>query len=288
MNGWEPANDVERTLLGMAAEDDRQGYFQLIAVADLYLPQIAGDASPEQRFLTVHAFDQVFLPVFTSVEALAGQFGHAINGYTITNAAELRRKWPHPDWRLAVNPGTPVDAYLSVDAFAEAAMGDVVVPTMSELVAAAEEEEENERLLRERHAAGDHQGDPAAALPAAAQAGDVYGYLELLLDALVLVPTRHPVEPDAIVEPGFPWRLGEDGTVAVFTSDEAFARTHPEPVPAVRVALPFALAVWPEGYGITVNPGGPDGITLGADEVLWLLSFTSGPTDSVPDAGAGS
>ncbi len=280
MNEWEPANDVERALLGMAAEDDRQGYFQLIAVADLYLPQIAGEESAEQRFLTVHAFDQVFLPVFTSVEALAGQFGHAINGYTITTFAELRRKWPHPDWRLAINPGTPVDAYLSVDSFAQAAMGDVIVPTMSELVTAAEEEADTEQMLRERQAAGDYPDDPDAALLAAAQAGDVYGYLERLLDALVLVPTTRPVEPDAILEPGFPWRPGADGTIEVFTSDEAFARTHPDPVPAVRVALPFALAVWPEGHGITVNPGGLDGITLAPDEVLWLLSFSSGQTPS--------
>ena len=280
MNEWEPANDVERTLLAMAAEDDRQGYFQLIAVADLFLPQIAGDTASAQRFLTVHAFDQVFLPVFTSVEALAGQFGHAVNGYTVTNFAELRRKWPDPDWRLAVNPGTPVDAYLSVDSFAEAAMGEVVVPTMSELAAAAEEEADTEQLLRERHAAGDYPDDPDAALLAAAAAGDVYGYVERLLDALVLVPTTRPVEPEALLEPDFPWRPGADGTIEVFTNDEAFARTHPEAVPAVRVALPFALAVWPEGHGITVNPGGPDGITLAADEVPWLLSFHPGQTPS--------
>lgn len=257
-----------------------QGYFQLIAVADLYLPQLAGDTASDQRFITVHAFDQVFLPVFTSVEALAGRFGHAVNGYTITNFAELRRKWPDPDWRLAVNPGTPVDAYLSVDSFAEAAMGEVVVPTMSELVTAAEDEADTEHRLRGLHAAGDYPDDPDESLLAAAAAGDVYGYLERLLDALVLVPTTRPVEPETILETDFPWRPGEDGSIEVFTNDEAFARVHTESVPTVRVALPFALAVWPEGYGITVNPGGRDSITLAADEIPWLLSFHPGQTPS--------
>ena len=87
-------------------------------------------------------------------------------------------------------------------------------------------------------------------------------------------PGIRPVEPEAILEPDFPWRPGEDGTIEVFTNDEAFARTHREPVPSVLVALPFALAVWPQGHGITVNPGGPDSITLAAEEVPWLLTFS--------------
>jgi hypothetical protein len=274
---WEPVNDVERALLAAAAPDHRRGYFQLIAAADLYLPQIAGDTDPEQRFLTVHAFDQVFLPVFTSVAALAAQFGHAVNGYTVTTIAELQRKWPDPQWRLAINPGTPVDAYLSVESFTEAAMGDVVVPTMAELVAAAAEEAETEQRLQERYAAGSYpHDDPAAALRAAAQAGDVYGYLDRLLDTVVLVPTTRPVPAEAILELDFPWRPGPDRMIEVFTNREALERTHPEPVPAVEVALPFALAVWPEQYGISVNPGDPDGIVLAAEEVPWLLSFQSG------------
>lgn len=283
MNGWEPANDVERALLEAAGSDDRQSYFQLIAVADLFLPQLTGDASTEQRFVTVHALDQVFLPVFTSVEALAGQFGHAIDGYTITNYPELRRKWPDPQWRLAINPGTPVDAYLSVDSLAEAAMGDVTVPTMAELYAASEQEAQEDARLRALRDAGDYPDEPEQALIAAARAGDVYGYLERLLDGNVLLPTTRPVPAESILDDGFPWRLGPGPTIEVFTGPAAFARSHTEPVPHVEVALAFALAMWPEGYGITVNPGGDDSIELPADQILWLLGFTSAAGPPSPD-----
>jgi hypothetical protein len=280
---WQPVNEVEEAMMLAASEDDRQAYFQLVAVADLFLPQIAGDESTEQRFLTVHAFDQVFLPVFTSVQALAGQFAGAINGYTITNYAELRRKWPDPEWRLAINPGTPVDAYLSIESVEEAAVGDVVVPTMAELTEAAEEDEGIEQELQALYAAGDYPvDDPDAALLAAAQAGDVYGYVDRLLDSLVLIPTTRPAGAEEILEPDFPWLPGPDQMIEVFTDPEALARTHPDPVPAVEVALPFALAMWPDGYGLSVNPGGDNGIVVAADEVLLLLTINPSepPSDS--------
>jgi hypothetical protein len=275
MMDWQPANPVEMALLDVAAEQDRQGYFQLIAVVDLFLPQVAGDASAEQVFLTVHAFDHTFLPVFTSVEALVAQFRGAINGYTVTNYAELRRKWPNPAWRLAINPGTPVDAYVSIDGLAEAALGDTVVPTLAELARAAEEEWVTDERLQQRHAEADYPDDPDRALLAAARAADAYGYVNLLLDRLVLVPTTRAVEAEAILEPGFPWRYAQNQVIEVFTNAEAFARSHPDPVPAVEVALPFALAMWPEGYGLSVNPGGDDGIEVPAEQVQALLVVSS-------------
>ena len=94
--------------------------------------------------------------MFTSVEALAGQLGHAINGYTVTNYAELRRRWPHLDCRLAINPGTPGGAYMSVESLPEAATGDVTVPTLAELYAASEEEAAEEARLQALYAAGDY------------------------------------------------------------------------------------------------------------------------------------
>ncbi len=272
VSDWEPANDTERALLAAAADDDRRAYFQVVAAAELYLPQVVADRGGEQRFLTVHAFDQTLLPVFTSVQALAAQLRGAVDGYTVTNYAELRRKWPDPLWRLAINPGTPVDAYLPVEAVAEAAMGDAIVPTLSELVVAAAEEEDLEERLAERHATAAYPEEPAAALRAAATAGDVYGYVERLLDTVVLIPVARPAAAEDILEPGFPWRPDGD-VIEVFTDAAALARAYPEGVPTVAVALPFALACWPEGYGLRVDPGG-DGIELAADQVVWLLTLT--------------
>lgn len=282
MNGWEPANEVERAMVLAASSDDRQAYFQLVAVADLYLPQLREDPSPGQRFVTVHAFEQVFLPVFTSVEALAAQFGHAVDGYAVTNYAELRRKWPNPEWRLAVNPGTPVDAYLSIDAVEEAATGDVTVPTMAELAASSAEEAAEEERLRALRDAADHPDDPAEALRAAARAGDVYGYLERLLDGTVLIPVTRPAQAEEILTDDFPWRYADGDAIEVFTDADALAAAHPEPVPHVEVSLAFALAAWPAERGLRVNPGRDDGFEMPAELVLPLLGFTSSPTPTEP------
>jgi len=45
----------------------------------------------------------------------------------------------------------------------------------------------------------------------------------------VLVPTNRPIEAEAILEPGFPWRPAAEGKVIeLFTTREAFARVEPD------------------------------------------------------------
>jgi hypothetical protein len=275
--GWAPANDAERAMLAAAATDDRVEYFRVVAIADLFLPQLSGDRGGEQRFLTMQGFGHTLLPVFTSVQALVAQCAGRVDAYTVTSYAELRRKWPDPAWRLAVNPGTPLDAYVPIEAVESAALGDVAVPTMAELVVeAADDEERHERLsaLRAERVARGEPDDTGEALRAAARAGDVHGYVERLLDAVVLLPTAVPVDAEAIVEPGFPWRPTgppDQPVIEVFTSVEAMTRSAAPPTSYVEVALPFALAVWPEGHGLTVD--GDEGIALPADQVQWLLAW---------------
>ncbi|WP_157441960.1 SseB family protein [Actinoplanes awajinensis] len=271
-DGWVPANEVEEAMVLAAVADERATYFQLIAVADLYLPQLTGDPSAEQRFVTVHAFGHVFLPVFTSVEALGRRFGHAVDGYTVTSFAELRRKWPDPDWRLAVNPGTPIDAYLPVESLADAAVGDLAVPVLGELVTAAGEAVAAEDELRARQAAG-HYPDPDAALATAARAGDVYGLMERLLDATVLVPTTRPVEFEEIAEPGFPWRRASATKIQVFTSLESLLASHPAPPPYAEMNFSFVVACWPEGFVMAIDPDGEHPLEFGPEQVPWLFGF---------------
>ncbi|WP_436522282.1 SseB family protein [Actinoplanes sp. HUAS TT8] len=271
---WEPANPVEEALLAAGLADDRQMFFQVVASADLYLPQMSGLDGP-QRFLTIHALGQVFLPVFTSARALAQQYGQAVDGYTLTNFAELSRKWPDPDWRLAINPGTPLDAYLSIESLMQAALGDLKVPTMHELVKTAEQDEILDVELRDRHAnAGPYPEDDAEALRAALDAGDVYGYVDRLLDMNVLIPVARPAEPEEILEAGFPWQPGADRMIEVFTSAGTLARRHPVAAPeVVEVALAFALAAWPDEHGVSVDPDSAGAFALPADQVLALLAF---------------
>ncbi|WIM97999.1 SseB family protein [Actinoplanes oblitus] len=275
---WTPANDVENALVAALVADDRQSFFQLLSVADLFLPQLTRDPSAAQRFLTVHAFEHVLLPVFTSVRALAAQFGHAIDGYTVTNYAELRRKWPHPEWRLAIDPGTPLAVFLPVEDLAEAAVGDLRVPSLAEVAAEAAEDLGAEDDMWARHqAAGDYPQDDAAAMRLAARAGDVYGYLDRLLDSTVLIPTTRPAEPEEIAEPGFPWAPAPDRMIEVFTSAESLAASHPEPTVVTEVPFALALAVWPEDHGVAVDPDGDSGFRVAADDVPVLLAFEPEP-----------
>ena len=273
---WEPANDTERAMLRAALAGDRREYFRILAGADLYLPQLAGDEPGEQRLITGELFGQTVLPVFTSVEALARQASTAADAYTVTNYPELRNKWPDPSWRLAVNPGLPLDAYVPIEAVEGAAIGEVTVPTMAEvLVEAADDQDLSDRMATPSVEVPPERVDEA--LTEAASAADVGAYVAVLLDALVLVPTEREVaDPDEILQPGFPWRAAgtpETPVIEVFTSVEALARAHPDMPPSVQVALPFALACWPEDYGLSVNPASDSHIVLPADYVPWLLMW---------------
>jgi hypothetical protein len=31
--------------------------------------------------------------------------------------------------------------------------------------------------------------------------------------------------------------------------------------------------MWPEGYGLSVDPGGADGVDFAPEQVIWLLSY---------------
>jgi hypothetical protein len=298
--GWEPDNQVELDLLRAMAAGDHREYFRVIGAADLFLPQpVRGDSPPsadEQEFLTANLFGHTFLPVFTSVRGLAAQVGDAVDGYTVTSYPELRDKWPDPQWRLAINPGTPIDAYVAVDAVAGAAIGEVVVPSAGEVLVEAAAEE----VAREAAAGAAGEGPagneaagtsgllgplPAAdtdeSLTAAARRGDGDGYLRALRDALVIVPTARPVADGAeLFEHDFPWvPVGRPGAPAleVYTSHAAFRREHPSPSPGLTVAFPFLIGVWPQGYAMAVNPGTDLAVEIPGDQVRLLLLWPDAP-----------
>jgi hypothetical protein len=271
---WEPANEVELAMLQALLAGDQRAYFQLLGGAQLYLPQVSGLPAGDQRFVTVELGGSVYLPVFTSVQALAARAGRAYDSYTVTSYLELRRKWPDPDWRLAVNIGTPLDVYMPIDAVADVAMGDLEVPTAAELMTAAEEEVSYDEALRALRNAEEYPDeDPLAALRAAGAAGDAYGFLDRLLDLPVLIPVARPVPAEAILEDDFPWLPTADRWIEVFTSREELERSHPEPVHTVEAALTFVSANWPAGHGLRVDPGSEQNIELADYLVPLLVTF---------------
>ena len=280
---WVPANETERELARAVETGDQQTYFRVIGTAPLFLPQFLGDdGETGQRFLTANLFGHTFLPVFTSVEAMVARVSGVADGYTTTNYPELSRKWPNPDWRLALNPGTPIDAYVAVDTVAGAAVGDVMLPTAVEAIL---EEAGREEAGREGGEPDGIDSGPAvavdAALAAAAAAGDGEAYLRALLEAIVIVPTAAPVaDSAALLEPDFPWRPSGDAgnpAIDVYTSRQMFEHAHRAGVPAVEAALAFVVAVWPDGYAMAVNPGAQSGVVLPADQVRTLLFLDEDP-----------
>jgi SseB protein N-terminal domain len=260
---WMPANDTEKALAEALSRGDQRGYYQVIVDCELYLPErVAARNRPgPQRFITAELLGQEYLPVFTSVPALAQVMQGQADAYTVTGYAELRAKWPNPQWRLAVNPGTPIDAYVTIDAVEQAAQGQLTVPTAADLAAQARQEAAAER-------------PPGADLQAAIARQDVDGYLHALLNADVIVPVTVPVDAERIIAPGFPWRPAERAgspVIEIFTS----AATLPGPTDTVTVPFTAVLVGWPgDGYGLVVDPGTPLEMVVPAGSVhalvLWL------------------
>jgi len=240
------------------------------------LPRLVDDGA---GVVTASVLGETYLLVYTSVEEMRARLPGGVDGYSMTTYAELRSRWPSPEWRLAVNAGSPLEAYVALDAVEGAAAGEVVLPTMAELVDDA----------RGELAEPSPVDDVESALAAAAAEGDVDRYVGVLLDATVTLPTEHAVaDPAEILDPDFPWRRGgtaERPVIEVFTSPALLEAAHGGGVPAVAVALPFALAVWPDECGLSVNPGHPTGIEVPSDQVPWLLLWGAPDldTEDTPD-----
>jgi hypothetical protein len=268
--GWEPANATEQALAQALASGDQRAYFRIVSTADLYLPQFLGAGPPDgQQFVTANLFGHTFLPVFTSIEALViSEVSEIAGGYALTNYAELRQKWPVPEWRLAVNPGTPIDAYVAIEAVENAAVGEVALPTAAEMILGAAAEE----AVAEPPPALEVGYDEA--LTAAAQQGDVDAYVRILLDAVVILPTARPVaDGSALFEPDFPWRL-TGSSIEVFTSADTLRQAYPAPPPTIPVSFPVLLGLWPEGRAMSVNPGSRIGVEIPAEQVKMLLLWS--------------
>jgi hypothetical protein len=281
---WQPANDVEVALVRAVTAGDRREYFRLVAIADLYLPTLAADRDRPgpQRFITADLVGQTYLTVFTSVPSLAAVMIGQADAYRVTSYPELRRKWPVPHWRLAVNPGTPIDAYVRIEAVEAAAVGDLAVPTAAEILA---------------DGVAPEGVRPAAAMTGAAAVGDVDGYIRALLEVDVILPVAEPVDAERILQPGFPWRLVPDGesvAVEVFTSADRYRAAGRGELPTVTVPFTALVLAWPdESCRLAVDPGSPLAVRLPGTHLqafaLWLSGVASRveTAEGVGDRGAG-
>jgi hypothetical protein len=101
------------------ARGDRKEFFRILSATRLHLPSVPGTG----EFVTRRLMDRTHLVAYTSPAALTAAFDGWITTWRSTDYSRLRATWPSPTWRLAINPGLPLDAYAEVWAVDGAAAG---------------------------------------------------------------------------------------------------------------------------------------------------------------------
>lgn len=110
---------LEDALTDARERGDQHGYLELLARATLYLPAPGEPGAAGHQFATAQFGDGTFVLAFTSPGAMDRSLqGQAVHHREAT-LAELARRWPHPEWQLAVNPGLPSASYLDAKALLE-------------------------------------------------------------------------------------------------------------------------------------------------------------------------
>ncbi|TDC58258.1 SseB family protein, partial [Actinomadura sp. GC306] len=112
-------SSLETALTEARERGDQRGYLELLARAVLYLPAPGDPGAAEHQFATAQFGDGTFVLAFTSPEAMDRSLqGQAVH-HREASLSELSRRWPHPEWQLAVNPGLPSASYLDANALFE-------------------------------------------------------------------------------------------------------------------------------------------------------------------------
>ncbi|BCJ32416.1 hypothetical protein [Actinocatenispora sera] len=288
---WQPSNDVERLMLDALVRNHSQDYFRLVATAPLYLPVFLSDANTDRQRVVVKTIeDAEHLLVFTSVRGLTGyvESGYTPesrpDGYALTSYEEVAARRPDPEWRLAINPGQPIDAYVEIDAVMRAALGDIQIPLADELIAP--------------DAVGDRTPIAADFAPAnEAEQAIEYGLsrqeVDVAIDALVvsdvLVAVAEPTRPDAaLTDEDFPWQLEQIDdipSICVFTSRQRLAEVLPPDTPAYPTTFVKLALAWPDDdCQVVVNIGSAIELSF---EGTMMPSFVSWASDLMDRVEAG-
>lgn len=279
-------------------------YFHEVVAAPLYLPHPRTSASPAdgQQFVTAELFGQTFLLAFTSQAAMASALTDVVDSYVTTDYAELREKWPVSTWQLALNPGTPIDAYLTIEAVAEVASGALTLPMAVDAALGAADmpdasppvdsglrggpDADPGRVLAEDPA----EGKMSARLEATPGL-DAVTLLDRLVDSVVLVPASREVEPADLLDPEFPWLMAvgrDEEAVSIFTSSATMRQGCSATTPFLEVAFPFLAAVWPDRFCLLIDAGSSNEIRISGDLVaqlaLWGVPIGGGqqPSPATP------
>ncbi|MFC5185089.1 SseB family protein [Actinomadura harenae] len=270
---FQPANDVERSLLRAASDNDHDLFLQTLADAEVLVP-VGPDTDFTLRpgraafqWRTRETDGVTFVQVFTSPERLADSAGTGADSIRVAFPLILRY-WPAHASALAVNPGSP-------------AGGTILAEQLSGLATWADQ-----RAARRMSEEFEAQNEVEQRLFDAAVRRDTDAFFKVLLGAQVLVPAE-PETPWGITpdDPEFPWRPTRvHGRVAIqlFTS----LRWMNEAVGSSRFVMPTFLevvAAWPDtDWTLVLNPGTPVDAAIPGEQVRAL----SGPAEPSPAPSA--
>jgi hypothetical protein len=253
LSGYQPANEVEYQLAH--ARGDASVYLRVLRTAMLYVPVLGteGDARPPSwRHGGVP-----HVAVFTSLDTMRLRVVGIADAYRVVECADLVAQWPDPTGRLAVNPGTPIGAYLPVAALTDAGIG------RSDLV----------------------EFDPAWTFrPAtpfekvmylARNAGEGATFLDALVVSPAFLPTAGPAAADAIGAPDFPWLVdirAPEPVINLFTSRERLVEAGYPEERSVGADLIRIAQAWPDTrFWLAVNAGSAIATLIAGGQVAHLV-----------------
>ncbi|MEV5572367.1 SseB family protein [Spirillospora sp. NPDC052269] len=275
---FQPANDVERSLLRAATDNDHDLFLQTLADAEVLLP-VGPDADftlrpgrAEFQWRTREADGATLVQVFSSPERLAEAAATAGTDSIRVPFPLILRYWPEHANALAINPGSP-------------AGGTILAEQLPGLATWADQ-----RSARRMSEDFEAQNEVEQRLFDAAVRRDTDAFFKVLLGAQVLIPaepdTPWGITPD---DAEFPWRPARvHGRVAIqlFTS----LRWMNEAVGSSRFVMPTFLevvAAWPDAeWTLVLNPGTPVDAAIPGEQVRALSGPTEPSTDMAAAAGA--
>ncbi|WP_432835376.1 SseB family protein [Dactylosporangium sp. CA-092794] len=264
MTVWRPTTEAEEAMAAAVAAGDELAYCRALSDEALYLPITPEAAAGREpvTLATARARGVTYALAWTSAAALPPE----IPAVRRAPLFEVVSAIAGLGWGIAVDPGLPVQAYLSPDAVRTLPPWE---PEWAPL---------------------DH------ALRLAVEAGDRDAYMGALLDAQLLLPLPTaeelsvaaatpddywtPVRTDVsrdITDPEFPWwrtsRVDGEAVVFAFSS---LPHLQAELGDREWIAVRFVdvVVAWPEGGGaLRVNPGGGNGVELPASALADMYSL---------------
>jgi hypothetical protein len=266
---WQPANQLEQALLDARRRDDQPAYLASLTHAPLLLPVPQGS----DGWVSSAVDGRTYVFGYTSPEALLQAYGGRPVGYREVSWSWLAQAWPDAEWWLAVDPGTPIEAFLPASSLTEIAQGP---PAAVETpVASAGPEPLRLSAVVQRPPVNGAED----ALLAAVRRGDTDGVLKTLLLSELIVPIPDDATPHlSPMSPDFRWRLYESGgevCVPVFTSSIRCT----DLLGDVPTTLTEGLAVvhrWPDpAVTLSLNPGSEIGASLPGPQVVELAGWAA-------------